>query len=67
MANQQVDVTPASAPSLGLHCHAPSGASAAGFNNPSDFAAVSPKAAATGVSTKIITASGTVVRFANPS
>ncbi len=65
---QQIDLTPATF-SSGLHFHAPTGSTAAAFNNSSDFPSVPAKAAQPipTVTTKITGTQGTVVRFSNPA
>jgi hypothetical protein len=60
----QVDITPATNPSPGLHVHVPNGASASQSNNPTDFPAVVKGAVA--VTVKIAQANGGP-RFSNPS
>jgi hypothetical protein len=65
MANQ-VDVTPSTNPTLGIHLHVPAGASASGFNNMSDFPAVPAKSTSpSGGKAVQVTVAG--VRFSNPS
>lgn len=60
----QIDITPASNPSLGLHVHVPNGQSANVITNPSDNPA--PAKSGTQVTAKIAQANGGP-RFSNPS
>jgi hypothetical protein len=63
----QVDLTPASSNSTGLHVHVPSGSSASQVNNPTDTPS-NPPQTGTGVAKKITGADGKVaIRFSNPS
>lgn len=61
---QQIDITPASNPSLGLHVHVPAGQSASAVDNPSD--APAPSKSGIQVTAKITPSVGGP-RFANPS
>jgi hypothetical protein len=64
----QVDLTPASSNTTGLHVHTPNGASASGFDNPTDVITPIAKAAVTSVAKNINGVDGKIcVRFANPS
>lgn len=67
----QIDLTPATNPTLGLHVHTPAGSSASAFNHATDFPVVAPGAALpTGGKAVKASVQGTpeqVVRFANPS
>jgi len=71
MANNQIDLTPATTPSLGLHVHTPTGSSASVFNHPTDFpnAAFSAALPSAGkpVKASVTGTPGQVIRFANPS
>ena len=62
----QIDITPASNPTLGIHFHAPAGTSAAAFTNPSDAPAVVPTAAPT-TTGKSVVVNVAGIRFASPS
>jgi hypothetical protein len=64
----QVDITPATNPSLGIHFHGTNGQSANTATNPSDFP--SGKANSNGAPAVTVKVTGTdrvAVRFANPS
>ena len=60
----EIDITPASNPSLGIHFHSPNGQSANVATNPTDNPA--PSKSGTQVTAKIAQANGGP-RFANPS
>jgi len=65
MANQ-IDITPATTPALGLHVHAPAGSTTSAFNHSTDFPSVTAGATPNSQSKAVkTTVSG--VRFANPS
>ena len=63
--SKQVDLTPSTNPSPGLHIHVPNGASASQSNNPTDFPA--PPKSGVSVAAKISGTDKQTVRFQNPS
>jgi hypothetical protein len=62
----QIDISPATNPSLGIHFHGPAGTSAAAFNNPTDSPATMATAGGKPVTANIAPALGGP-RFSNPS
>ena len=66
----QIDITPASNPSLGLHVHVPNGTSAAAFTDPSTVAASVATAAPNSQNKQVVaTIAPNVVtlKFSNPA
>jgi hypothetical protein len=66
----QIDLTPSNTPALGIHFHAPNGATASVYNANSDFPVVSPTAAPTSAAKAVAVSVAPALggpRFANPS